>query len=66
MTLGPVYWEPAESGTQQAMGCSGGIPACVCQYADEAVTGNTTQYNFLINLLLLNQYSIYVIRYEIE
>lgn len=37
---GPVYWESAEFGTQQVVGCSGGIPACFRQHANETITGN--------------------------
>lgn len=37
---GSMYWEPAEPGPQQAMGCSGGFPTCVRQHADETITGN--------------------------
>lgn len=36
---GSMYWEPAESGSQQTVGRSGGLPACFCQYADEIITG---------------------------
>lgn len=36
---GSVRWEPAESRSQQAVGCCGGILACFCQHADEAVSG---------------------------
>lgn len=28
--LGPVHWEPAESGSQQTVGCSGWLLACFC------------------------------------
>lgn len=37
---GPLHWEPAEFSSQQTVGCSGGLPARLCQHADEAVAGN--------------------------
>lgn len=36
---GSVHWEPAESGSQQAVGCCGGIPARFRQHADEVIPG---------------------------
>lgn len=39
---GSLYWEPAESGSQQAVGRRGWIPARLCQHADETITGNPT------------------------
>lgn len=36
---GSMYWESAESGSQQAVGCSGRFPACFCQHADEVISG---------------------------
>lgn len=34
-----MYWEPAESGSQQTVGRSRGLLACFCEHADEAVSG---------------------------
>ena len=50
---GPVYWKPAESGTQQTVGCSGGLPACIRQHADEAFSGTVCQ---LITVIFKNTY----------
>lgn len=36
---GPMRRQPAESGSQQAVGRCGRVPACLCQHADEVVTG---------------------------
>lgn len=43
---GPVYWKPAEFSSQQTVGCSCGFLACICQHANEAVSG-------IINLAIL-------------
>lgn len=36
---GPMYWQPAESSSQSAVGCCGGFPSCLCPHADEALSG---------------------------
>lgn len=43
---GPLYWEPAEFSSQQTVGCSGGLPACFCQHANEALAGIINLKNF--------------------
>lgn len=39
---GPMHWEPTESGSQSSVGRCGGIPPCLCQHADEALSGIAT------------------------
>lgn len=34
-----MYWEPAESGSLQAVGCGGRLPARLRQHADEVIAG---------------------------
>lgn len=34
-----MHRQPAEPGSQQAVGRGGGLPACVCKHADEVIPG---------------------------
>ncbi len=45
-----MYWEPAESGSQQAVGRSGWLLACFCQHANEVITG---MYKVVLLLLYI-------------
>ena len=48
-----MYWEPAESGSQQAVGRSGGLLARFCQHADEVIPGvymTMTKLTLLISI----------------
>jgi hypothetical protein len=38
-STGPLRWEPAEPGPQQAVGCRGRLSPCACQHAAEALSG---------------------------
>lgn len=42
---GSLHWESAKFGTQQAVGCSGGLSSCICPHADEAVSGKLTTFS---------------------
>lgn len=42
---GSLYWQPAEPGTQQAVGRCCGLPSCVCPHADEVVSGKSVAFN---------------------
>lgn len=51
---GPLHWEPAELGSQQTVGRSGGLPARLCQHANEAVAGKRK----LKHLVWIKQYIV--------
>lgn len=64
---GPVYWEPAEFSSQQTVGCSCGLLACVCQHANEAVSGSIKlEIHLFVKHLLLNNKKIWLERIQLK
>lgn len=56
-----MCWEPAESGSQQAVGRSGGLLACFCQHADEVIPGMQIKifFKYRTYMIILINYDDY-------
>lgn len=57
---GPLHWEPAVPGSQQAVGRGGGLPARLCSHDDETRSGKKQPDLFRFQIIQINKCCITV------
>lgn len=50
--VGSVHWQPAEFGPQSTVGCCSWFSTCLCSYADEIVSGESSKFFFFYETLV--------------